>query len=364
MATTKVLLRGGWRYEKTVGGDASGYNIPTAFDIRPDGMIAVLNAPSRRVILNTYDEEKKGEFGEAGEEPGKLARPTCIAFDREGLVYIADEHTNRITVFTIDPDEVAANGGPPVVFIRGMENVEAGKYVSHWGIEGRGDGELNGPASMVFDEEENLYLTDSRNNRIQKFTKDGRFLGQWGSSGTGEGEFDLPWGITIDPEGSVFVADWRNDRIQKFTPEGEFLDSYGSPGAEFGQFNRPTGVAVDEDGDIYVTDWLNDRVQIIGADGRFVSVLYGNSTLSKMVLEELALPTGVGMVKMHFLSEDTYQERYFSQPVGLKFETGTGRLYVVESQRFRIQVYEKVAYPSKVVAELDLENAPIDVLPA
>jgi len=350
MATTKVLLRGGWRYEKTIGGSAEGsYQMPTDVALRPDGMMAVLNRGSalgQKIVLNTYDEERIGEFGELGEEPGQLVRPSCVAFDRDGLVYVADEHTNRVTVFTIDPDKVAANGGPPVILRQGMEVVQAGKYVSHWGVEGRGDGELNGPASMVFDDEDNVYLTDSRNNRVQKFTKDGRFLGKWGSHGTGDGEFDLPWGITIDPEGSVFVADWRNDRIQKFTPDGEFLASYGSSGTEFGQFNRPTSVAVDKDGDIYVSDWLNDRVQIIGTDGRFVNVLYGDSTLSKWVLESLARPVGVGMVKMHFLSEDTYQERYFRRPISLKFDAEAGRLLVVDNQRFRVQVYQKVAYPS------------------
>lgn len=367
MATTKVLIRGGWRYEKTIGGAAEGsYQGPVDFALRSDGIMVVLNrqgAVGLKIVVNTYDEERLGEFGEFGDDPGQLARPSGVAFDGDGLVYVTDEDANRVTLFTIDPKEVAANGGPPVIIRQGMDIVQAGRYVSHWGVEGRGDGEMNGPAGMVFDHEDNVYIADSRNNRVQKFTKDGQFLGKWGSHGTGDGEFDLPWGITIDPDGNVFVADWRNNRIQKFTPDGEFLASYGSSGDELGQFNRPTSVAVDKDGDIYVSDWLNDRVQIIGTDGRFVSVLYGDSTLSKWALEGLSRPTGVGMVKMHFLSEDTYQERYFSRPISVRFDAEAGRLFVVDNQRFRIQVYGKVAYPSTVVAELDLEAEPIEVLP-
>ena len=194
---------------------------------------------------------------------------------------------------------------------RGMEVVQAGKHVSHWGTSGSGDGELNGPASMVFDDEDNLYVTDSRNSRVQKFTKDGRFLAKWGSFGAGEGELDLPWGITIDPEGNVFVADWRNDRVQKFTPDGEFLASYGSSGTEYGQFDRPASVAVDRDGDIYVADWRNNRVQVIGRDGRFVEVFYGDAAMSKWALEQLANPVAVDMVKMQFLSEDVHADKYF-----------------------------------------------------
>ena len=369
MAVQKVLLRGGWRYEKTVGGADNGrYTMPCDLALRPDGMMAVLNRPGtvqNRITLNTYeDEEELGEFGELGTEPGQLARPTCVAFDLDGLVYVADEGTNRVTVFTIDPDEVAVNGGPPVILRQSMEVVQAGKYVSHWGTPGTGDGELNGPASMAFDDEGDLYVSDSRNHRVQKFTRDGRFLGEWGSFGEGDGEFNLPWGITIDHQDNVFVADWRNDRVQKFTPDGEFLASYGSSGTELGQFNRPTSVAVDRDDDIYVADWRNNRVQVIGTDGRFVNVLYGDSTMSKWMLETLGRPTGVGMVKMHFMSEGTHTEKYFSGPISVKLDAEAGRLFVVDNQRFRVQVYEKVAYPSKVVAELDLENEPIDVLPA
>ena len=366
MAKTKVLLRGGWHYEKTIGGATqNGYSMPTDMALRSDGMMAVVNRSGGvqdHVSLNTYDEEERlGEFGEYGTEPGQMARPTCVAFDRDGLVYVADELTNRVTVFTVDPTEVAANDGPPVILRRGMEVVQAGKHVSHWGTSGSGDGELNGPASMVFDDEDNLYVTDSRNSRVQKFTKDGRFLAKWGSFGAGEGELDLPWGITIDPEGNVFVADWRNDRVQKFTPDGEFLASYGSSGTEYGQFDRPTSVAVDRDGDIYVADWRNNRVQVIGRDGRFVEVFYGDAAMSKWALEQLANPVAVDMVKMQFLSEDVHADKYFEGPVSLHVDHDEGRLFVVDNQRFRVQVYQKIAYPSLVVAEADLEAEPIVV---
>ena len=365
MPTTKVLLRGGWRYEKSIGGaDIQGaYQMPIDMSIRADGMMAVLGL-GERVVLNAYDEDLIGEFGEQGEGPGQFGRPTSIAFDGDGLLYVSDEHANRITVFTIDPDEVSTNGGPPVILRRGMEVQQSGRYVSHWGVAGTREGELNGPASIVFDGNDDLYITDSRNNRVQKFTKDGRFLGKWGSYGSAEGEFNLPWGINIDPDGNVFVADWRNDRVQSFTPDGEFLAAYGSSGTELGQFNRPTGVAVDKDGDIYVADWLNDRVQIIGTDGRFVNVIYGDSTFSTWMLKEMSTPLQIGMMKMHFMSEDTHHEKYFRRPIAVKVDAEAGRLFVVDNQRYRVQVYDKVAYPSKVVAELDLENEPIDVLPA
>ena len=83
----------------------------------------------------------------------------------------------------------------------------------------------------LFDKDDNLYLADGLNNRIQMFTKDGIFLAKWGSPGVGDGQFNLPWGIDVDSRGDLYVADWRNDRIQKFTPDGRFLMKFGSSGS-------------------------------------------------------------------------------------------------------------------------------------
>ena len=239
---------------------------------------------------------------------------------------------------------------------------QAGKYVSHWGVAGSGDGELNGPSGIVFDPEDDLYVVDSRNNRVQKFTKDGRFLLKWGSAGSGEGEFDLPWGIALDDDRNVYVADWRNDRIQKFTADGEFLASFGESGNGLGQFNRPTDVEVDKDGDIYVADWLNDRVQVLAADGRFVDVFYGDSTLSKWALENGGTPPGDAIIKLKYLSEDGSTEKYFCRPMAVYMDED-GHLFVTDNERFRVQVYLREAYPSLVLMEVDPDEEPITLEP-
>ena len=128
---------------------------------------------------------------------------------------------------------------------------------------------------IAFDAEDNLYVVDSYNSRVQKFTKDGGFLSSFGSHGAGEGEMDIPWGITVDPKGDVYVADWGNERIQRFSPSGEFLAELGESGNGDGQFNRPTSVAVDADGYMYVADWGNERVQVLDSKGGFVQKLKG-----------------------------------------------------------------------------------------
>ena len=110
---------------------------------------------------------------------------------------------------------------------------------------GPADGQFNRPSGLAFDKEDNLYLVDSANHRVQIFTKEGKFLDKFGGFGGAEGQFHMPWGIAIDRKGEVYVADWRNDRVQKFSPGAKFLGAFGSSGNLAGQFNRPTGVAVD-----------------------------------------------------------------------------------------------------------------------
>ena len=69
---------------------------------------------------------------------------------------------------------------------------------------------------MVVDEEGNVIVADSRNDRIQVFTSSGVFITKFGSKGTGPGEFDRPSGICISPEGLIIVVDFGNNRVQMF----------------------------------------------------------------------------------------------------------------------------------------------------
>ena len=74
-----------------------------------------------------------------------------------------------------------------------------------------------------------LYVTDSRNNRVQKFDSDGNFITKWGSQGITDGKFDFPTGLVVDYLGrNIYVADSKNDRIQKFDSNGKFITKWGS----------------------------------------------------------------------------------------------------------------------------------------
>ena len=329
-------------YVKTIGivnngSNGRGFANPYDVAVTRDERIFVLNRcdPARaaaiRVGICNLDEDYLGEFGYGyGSGDGQFVWPVAMAFDGQERLYVTDERNHRITVFD-----------------------SSGTFLSKWGEFGHEEGELNGPAGITIDAEDNVYVVDQHNNRVQKFTLDGRYLLQWGEEGSGEGQFNLPWGAAVDGQGDVYVADWRNDRIQKFASDGRFLASFGESGEADGQFHRPSGVAVDAGGYIYVADWGNERVQVLDSDGNFRLKLRGQATVSKWAEEYFAsnpeekrerdrsnlIPPLPGHLNTpyHISSQS---EPYFWGPVSVTLDR-EGRLYVTETNRHRLQVYQK-----------------------
>ena len=326
-------------YVKTIGivnnaPVGRGFANPVDLAAHADGRIFVLNrgAPVfTRIGVINMDEDYLYEFSSHGDGEGQLRLAAGIALSNDGSkVYVTDEYNHRISTFDAD----------------------SGDFVKAFGSQGAGQGEIDGPTGIRVDADDNLYITDQNNHRVQKFTPDGRHLLSFGREGSGDGELNMPWGISIAPDGSIFVADWRNDRIQQFSADGQFISKFGEPGGNDGQLSRPAGVAVDTDGNAYVADWGNERVQVFADDGSHLRTLLGEATLSRWANDFLAVnPDEVETRKIanltpelpphldtrHLISSQV--EPYFWGPASVNFDSD-GRMFVTESSRHRIQVYQ------------------------
>jgi len=140
-----------------------------------------------------------------------------------------------------------------------------GEFLSIWETKGFENGKLLSPVGIVI-YENNVYVVDDKQNTVQKFDSDGNFILKWGGSGNENGEFNKPQGITIDSNGIVYVADSKNHRIQQFTTDGEFLSSFGKYGFGDGKLKTPVDVAVYGDF-IYVSDPGNYKIEKYSSDG-------------------------------------------------------------------------------------------------
>jgi RHS repeat-associated protein len=187
--------------------------------------------------------------------------------------------------------------------------------------EGTGTGALKKPTGVAIDKEGHVWVADTGNNRIEKFTATGSYMAVYGKEGTGALQFKEPKGIAIDKKGYVFVADSGNRRIEVLNPYGEYVGEETLPGA-------PSGIAI---GEAYY-------------DGEKIDALYVALPSSNRIEAYSVIP-----------SEDHFYERQrfgtagsgngqFSSPTGIALneaaldgESG-GLAYVTDTGNYRVQV--------------------------
>lgn len=191
-------------------------------------------------------------FGATGSEAGQFQRPRGVVAAPDGTIYVADTDNHRIQHLDHDGTPLQEWGSFADL---ALGPAPGGTFYEPWGIAVGPDG--------------SVYVADTWNHRIQKFTAEGEFLTMWGYFGQAE-QFDGFWGprdVVVDAEGRVIVSDTGNKRIVIFGPNGEGIAEFGEEGYEPGQFYEPVGLALDSEGILYVADTWNQRIQAFELDG-------------------------------------------------------------------------------------------------
>ena len=146
-------------------------------------------------------------------------------------------------------------------------------FIKKWDSQGAGNGQISMPHSIDIDLAGNVYVADSGNSRVQKFTSDGQFVTKWSYENIGGIEsYADPHQIAIDSVGNVYVPDAAGDKVIKFDGDGKFITKWGIEGTGNGQFRKPHGVAVDSADNVYITDMHNSRVQKFDSGGNFITM--------------------------------------------------------------------------------------------
>ena len=175
------------------------------------------------------------------------------------------------------PSRAAANSSGNV-FVTDSGNSRVQRFTATGGSPfafgglGTGNGQFP-PASalgVATDSSGNVYVVDRLGSRVEKFNSSGTFQSAFGTLGTGNSQFTTPSGIAIDSADDIYVADTGNNRIQKFNSAGTYIAQWGGLGTGDGEFNAPSGVAVDSHGYVYVADTGNARIQKFDSSGDFI----------------------------------------------------------------------------------------------
>jgi uncharacterized protein (TIGR03437 family) len=283
----------------------------------------------------------------------ELYQPSGIALDTRGgqtHVYIADTHNSRVMAWA-DISSYQIGDAPGVVL-----GQPGPQYSSPLGIGVKG---FNSPLGMAVDPQTgNLYVADFNNNRVLRFLspfanptriEPDEVFGQPGfnnltASTTSSTSLNQPRAVALDPAGNLWVADSGNHRVVRFSatvlntqtpPAADTVvgqkDFFGNSANAGGQvsaagFDTPTALAFDSQGNLYVSDGRNSRVLKFSAPlgpstgSSAASAVWGQSNFATRGVPQQASSSTI------------------SVPGGLAVD-GSGNLYVAAPADNRVLIF-------------------------
>src|SRR5215472_7652177 len=174
-----------------------------------------------------------------------LLSPGAMAIDKENrLLYVSDIELDQVLVYDADS----------LKLIRKMGTTGHNHELTT-------PGDFARPTGLAVDQDGDLYVADTLNNRIEVFDADGKFIRTFGKAGDGPGYFARPKGVAIDTDNHVWIADGMQDRVQVFNKEAQLLISFGGHGLLPGQFQGLVGIATDKNNRVFTSEIFPGRVQ-------------------------------------------------------------------------------------------------------
>jgi len=210
----------------------------------PDGRIALVLGRKPETIAVRAAPPGAGRGGGtpgAGTPGSSFSRPTDVAWDRAGNIYVADGigTNNRVAKFDRD-----------------------GRFIKHWGSTGAGQGQFAGVKAIAIDTQGNVYAADSGNKRIQVFDAEGTFKSEFGNVGT-----PLAMCLTRGSTQYLYIShagdeDGMDDAaIYKVRLDGTVLGRFGAAGKRPKEFGLANSIDCRNENELLIGEMTNWRVQ-------------------------------------------------------------------------------------------------------
>ncbi len=196
--------------------------------------------------------------------------PEGLAFDNSGNLWVVDTGFNRVLMFA-----PPFTNGKSATLVIGQENLTS----TDPALSATG---LDQPYGMAFDNDGNIWVADTNNNRIVEY-RTPFVTGETASVVIGSPSFDkgvypttasslaAPYGMAFDTSGNLWAVDYYDNRILEYKqPFKDHMNAslvIGQPdfttnsdGSTPNRTNLPSSIAFDSTGNLWVTDSLNNRV--------------------------------------------------------------------------------------------------------
>jgi sugar lactone lactonase YvrE len=237
-----------------------GVNAPRGVQVAANGQIYLVDYWNQRIEYMNPDGSDAQSFGFRGNpsQSGAINFAWSLAIQPgTGDIFVANRESNQVEVFS-----------------------PTGTAILIFGVNGTADGDFHLPQGIAFGPDGTLYVDDSGNDRVERFTMStGDTSATWdatyGQKGVGStapaGDLNNPTGIAVAPDGTVWVADTRNNRIQSLSPSGQWtaITTPVGTGTQLA-FKAPWGITVAPDGSIWVSDTGNHRLVSFDTSGNLI----------------------------------------------------------------------------------------------
>lgn len=254
-----------------------------------------------------------------------VERPTCVAMDCQGNLYVSETANNRLKVYnrkgkllkqlSIPRPLGVAVDASGYIYVGSVGRRAVDIYAPDYSYVrslGAGKGEIDRPVSIAVDGAGKVYVLDGSKSMIRIYdSSSAQFLSAFGGSGSTDGLFNKPTALAVsDAAGEIYVADLRKTlvssgalidgaKIQVFDKTGAFKRSFGDYGTAAGQIGKPVGMALDGSGNIFILDLVQGAALSFDA----AAGTFNNNALYKTV-SSMPLGIAIGKNKIVYVSLD------------------------------------------------------------